>query len=94
VPALVGPHTFNFQEITALLESVGAVARIADGDSLGATLCAWLREPEERMRRGEAGRERIAQERGALARTLRLVEESLAYSRPVLSSAASASATR
>ena len=94
VPALVGPHTFNFQEITALLESVGAVARVADGDALGATLCAWLREPEERRRRGEAGRERIAQERGALARTLRLVEESLAYSRPALSSAASASATR
>jgi hypothetical protein len=53
-----------------------------------------LREPDARRRRGEAGRERIAAERGALAPTLRLVEESLAYSRPVLSSAASASATR
>jgi 3-deoxy-D-manno-octulosonic-acid transferase len=94
VPALVGPHTFNFQEITELLIGTGAVERIADGESLGASLCAWLREPEARRRRGEAGRERIAAERGALARTLRLVEESLAYSRPVLSSAASASATR
>ena len=94
VPALVGPHTFNFQEITALLLATGAVERIADGDSLGATLCAWLRAPAERVRRGEAGRERIAAERGALARTLELVEASLAYSRPTFSSAASASATR
>jgi 3-deoxy-D-manno-octulosonic-acid transferase len=94
VPALVGPHTFNFQDITALLIATGAVERIADGESLGRTLCEWLRAPEERVRRGEAGRERIAAERGALARTLELVEASLAYSRPVLSSAASASATR
>jgi 3-deoxy-D-manno-octulosonic-acid transferase len=94
VPALVGPHTFNFQDITALLLATGAVERVADGESLGRTLCEWLRAPEERVRRGEAGRERIAAERGALARTLELVEASLAYSRPALSSAASASATR
>jgi 3-deoxy-D-manno-octulosonic-acid transferase len=94
VPALVGPHTFNFTEITQLLLDTGAVQRIADATSLGAKLCELLADPEVRSRRGEAGRLRIERERGALARTLRLVEESLAYSRPVLSSAASASATR
>ncbi len=72
VPALVGPHTFNFQEVTELLLATGAVQRIADAESLGATLCEWLRQPEERARRGEAGRLRIGKERGALARTLTL----------------------
>jgi 3-deoxy-D-manno-octulosonic-acid transferase len=94
VPALVGPHTFNFQEITALLLETGAVQRIADGEALGAKLVQWLGEPAERARRGEAGRERIAKERGALARTLALVQQSLAYSCPAESSTASASATR
>jgi 3-deoxy-D-manno-octulosonic-acid transferase len=96
VPALVGPHTFNFTEITQLLLDTGAVQRIADATSLGAKLCELLAHPEERSRRGEAGRLRIERERGAVARTLRLVEEALAYSstRSTASSAASASATR
>jgi 3-deoxy-D-manno-octulosonic-acid transferase len=74
VPALVGPHTFNFQEITALLIEAGAVLRVADADALAARVLAWLDEPAERLRRGAAGRERIAVERGALARTLGLVD--------------------
>jgi 3-deoxy-D-manno-octulosonic-acid transferase len=74
VPALVGPHTFNFQEITALLIEAGAVLRVADADALAARVLAWLDDPAERLRRGAAGRERIAAERGALARTLALVE--------------------
>jgi 3-deoxy-D-manno-octulosonic-acid transferase len=96
VPALVGPHTFNFTEITSLLLDTGAVQRIADAASLGAKLVELLSQPEERSRRGEAGRLRIERERGALARTLELVESCLAYSsvRSTASSAASASATR
>ncbi len=77
VPALVGPHTFNFQDITALLIDAGAVERIADGEALGRQLLAWLGDAAERSRRGCAGRLRIASERGALARTLSLVEEQL-----------------
>jgi len=94
VPALVGPHTFNFPEVTDLLLATGAVQRIADAGSLGAALCELLSDPEQRARRGEAGRVRIGVERGALARTLQLVESCLDYSRSTLSSAASASATR
>jgi 3-deoxy-D-manno-octulosonic-acid transferase len=94
VPALVGPHTFNFTEITELLLDTGTVQRISDGASLGEKLCELLQRPEERVRRGEAGRLRIERERGALARTLRLVESCLDYSRSTASSAASASATR
>jgi 3-deoxy-D-manno-octulosonic-acid transferase len=96
VPALVGPHTFNFIEITELLLDTGTVQRIADAASLGGKLIELLENPEERRRRGEAGRLRIERERGAVARTLRLVESCLDYSasRSTASSAASASATR
>lgn len=94
VPALVGPHTFNFLEVTELLLATGAVQRVNDASELGAKLCELLANPEERARRGEAGRVRIEVERGALARTLSLVESCLDYSRSTVSSAASASATR
>jgi 3-deoxy-D-manno-octulosonic-acid transferase len=78
VPALVGPHTYNFQEITELLLATGAVQRVDGAASLGKKLCQLIRHPDERHRRGDAGRLRIAAERGALARTLELVDQCLA----------------
>ena len=86
---------FALGQVQLLLET-GTVLRIADAASLGGKLIELLSNPEERRRRGEAGRLRIETERGALARTLRLVESCLDYSasRSTASSAASASATR
>lgn len=78
VPALVGPHTFNFQEITALLLEAGAVRRIADAAGLAAGVLHWFDDPGDRLRCGESGRTRMAAERGALARTLALVDDCLA----------------
>jgi len=77
VPALVGPHTFNFQEITALLLDVGAVRRVANADELAAGVLRWLGDAGDRRRCGDAGRLRIDAERGALARTLALVDACL-----------------
>jgi len=74
VPALVGPHTFNFQEITELLMDAGAVQRVTDAASLSKKLGQLFRHSDERHRRGEAGRVRIAAERGALARTLKMID--------------------
>lgn len=77
VPALVGPHTFNFQEIAELLIDVGAVQQVSDVQSLTQAILRLIDDPQERSCRGDAGRERIAIERGALARTLDLVESYL-----------------
>ena len=74
VPALVGPHTGNFGEITELLLQAGAVRRIQDAASLSAAISAWWLDSSEAVRCGAAGRTRIASERGALARTLALLD--------------------
>jgi len=74
VPSLVGPHMENFPEMTDLLMEVGAVRRIADEPSLSAAIAAWWNDPAEAHRCGAAGRFRIASERGALARTLALLD--------------------
>jgi len=49
------------------------VQRISDAASLSKKLGQLFRHPDERHRRGEAGRLRIAAERGALARTLEMI---------------------
>jgi 3-deoxy-D-manno-octulosonic-acid transferase len=77
VPAIVGPHTHNFAEITALLLEVGAAVRIAAAAGLAPAVIAWIEQPEQRRAHGEAGRARIASERGALGRTLALIEPRL-----------------
>jgi 3-deoxy-D-manno-octulosonic-acid transferase len=78
VPAVVGPHMFNFEDISARLRAVGAVQSVADAAELAPLLATLLADPVERARRGEAGRASLASERGALARTLELVEKALA----------------
>jgi 3-deoxy-D-manno-octulosonic-acid transferase len=77
VPMVVGPHMFNFEEIAARLREAGAVLTIADAGALGPAIAALLGDPQERQRRGEAGRASLAGERGALARTVALVEAAL-----------------
>lgn len=73
-PVIVGPHTFNFADITDLLIQQGAAVRIPDGDSLGEAV-AWLLSSDQRMKRmGEAAREVIAVERGALSRIMGVIE--------------------
>jgi len=74
IPALVGPHTGNFREITELLLQAGAVLRVSDAASLVAAVTAWWLDPALASRCGAAGRNRIAVERGALARTLVLLD--------------------
>lgn len=74
IPSLVGPHTFNFHESTQLLLDTGATQCVSDAATLARALSTLFDDPNDRRRRGEAGRVRIASERGALARTLELLE--------------------
>lgn len=73
-PVIVGPHTFNFTEITDLLIARGAAIRIASGEALGEAVCALLGNEQDMRRMGSAATEVIAHERGALARTLEIIE--------------------
>lgn len=75
VPVLSGPHTFNFAEIRALLEEAGALEIVADGATLAAAIHRLLADPAEARERGRSGRQRVDRERGALKRTLALIDE-------------------
>lgn len=74
VPSVVGPETFNFAEITRALLRVDAVRQVADADALAAAVVDLLGDRVACARMGAAGQALVAEERGALARTLALLE--------------------
>lgn len=77
VPAVVGPHTFNFAEVTARLIAVRAVVQVHDAGALPSALEWLLCDLPRRLAMGSAARELVASSRGALARTLALIAEQL-----------------
>jgi 3-deoxy-D-manno-octulosonic-acid transferase len=79
---LSGPHTFNFAEITALLKEVGALEIVGDAAQLAAAVQWLVEHPEKARARGRAGRQRIDRERGALQRTLAVIDDVAGFPRP------------
>ncbi len=74
VPAVIGPHSFNFATITRLMVEEGAATQVADAAGLTRQLCAWLTDAAERARIGENALRVMAENRGALPRLLALVD--------------------
>ncbi len=74
VAALTGPHNFNALDIAELLAASGAVEILPDADALAPALIRLLNDPQERARRGAAGRNTVATSRGALQRLMTLLE--------------------
>jgi len=74
-PVVVGPQTFNFAEVTEDLIAAGAVRRIADGEELGPAVVRLLARDVERRSMGEAARAVMERERGAVDRTMAIVED-------------------
>lgn len=67
-PVLVGPHTFNFAEVTERLLAAGAALRVQSGVELGAAVARILARPELARSMGAAGEQTVEAERGAVAR--------------------------
>ncbi|RPH99720.1 MAG: 3-deoxy-D-manno-octulosonic acid transferase [Lysobacterales bacterium] len=76
-PVLVGPHTFNFEEITRQLVAAGAALRVSDAGELHTALLRLFGDAELRDRMGQAGLGLVRSGQGALDRTLALVGELL-----------------
>ena len=76
-PVVVGPQTFNFAEVTEDLIVAGAVRRIEDADELGPAVVRLLSRDVERRSMGEAARAVMERERGAVDRTMAIVEDVL-----------------
>ncbi|MEM9627559.1 MAG: 3-deoxy-D-manno-octulosonic acid transferase [Pseudomonadota bacterium] len=67
-PTLFGPHTGNFDEMTARLLEVGAAMRISDADDLAGAVETLLADPEALAQMAALGRDAGATEEGVLLR--------------------------
>ncbi|MCZ7586965.1 MAG: hypothetical protein M5R36_28475 [Deltaproteobacteria bacterium] len=75
VPVVFGPHMENFRAEEALLREAGAAARVENADAAVDALRAWLADPDEAKRCGQAGADAVAGARGALEATLALLAD-------------------
>lgn len=83
VPVLVGPHTFNFEEVTDALLDRGAALRVSDAEGLAAEVQRLLGDPARRAAMGRAAIEAVEHQRGAVQRTLRIIERVVAGQVPI-----------
>lgn len=77
VPVLVGPHTFNFADITRQLIAAGGAIRVNDAAELEQAAVRLLGDAELRLEMGTAGRALVLSGQGALSRTLEICAELL-----------------
>lgn len=77
VPVVFGTHMFHFEEIAALALERGAARQVRDSDELADSVALYLDQPELRRAAGLAAQALVAENRGALARTLELLGETL-----------------
>jgi 3-deoxy-D-manno-octulosonic-acid transferase len=72
-----GPHMFHFEEISQMALERGAARQVHDVAGLVAALTLYFEQPDLRRAAGRAAHTLVTANRGALARTLVLVEDAL-----------------
>jgi 3-deoxy-D-manno-octulosonic-acid transferase len=74
-PVLVGPHTFNFEDITEQLVAAQAAIRVSGAKDLEAATARLFSSPELRDQMGLSGLSLVQSGQGALQRSLDIVQE-------------------
>lgn len=72
-PVLVGPHTYNFEDITKQAIAVGAAQRITE-DDLAEAVRSLITDQTKRTRMGQAGLAFVQQSQGACERAMAVIE--------------------
>ncbi len=74
LPLVSGPHVYNAQEISDMFIDLGACHIVKDAEELVAAVDELFANPAEAAAQGGRGLEIVQQNRGALARLLKLLE--------------------
>lgn len=82
VPIVVGPSMENFRDMARTFDQRGAWKRAASARELGEIWRRWLDDPEPAREVGERARALLEQNRGALAKTLAMLEPVVERSSP------------
>jgi 3-deoxy-D-manno-octulosonic-acid transferase len=74
LPLLSGPYVFNAQEIADMFIARHACTIVNDSTELAAAVALLLSDPAAAARMGDAGRDILERNRGALARLMAMIE--------------------
>lgn len=77
VPVIFGPHMFHFEDVSARALERGAGRQVEGVGDLADIMALYLDQPALREAAGSAARSLITENRGALERTLKLMEDTL-----------------
>lgn len=77
IPVIVGPHVHNFIDITDYLTKAGALKQVQDNEALINTLLHWLTSEDSRRAAGQQGKRVVEENRGAVAKVMALITETL-----------------
>ena len=77
VPVVFGPHMFHFEEISTMALERGAARQIHDAQGLVEAVALYFEQPDLRRAAGRAAHTLVTDNRGALGRTMALVEDAL-----------------
>lgn len=78
LPVVTGPSLYNFQSVSDALVAAGAQRVAGDDRELAETVGHWLNDGDARRSAGQAGRDFVQRNRGALARSLAAIDKVLA----------------
>lgn len=78
VPVVFGPHMFHFEEISRMALERGAGRQVADWAGLAEVVSHYLEDSDARRAAGAAAHSLVADNRGALAKTLEHIQAALA----------------
>jgi 3-deoxy-D-manno-octulosonic-acid transferase len=76
-PILIGPHTWNFREVSEQAIAAGAALRVQSGEELAVQVRSLFDRPEMQVQMGEAGRAFAEKHRGATARVMAMLASAL-----------------
>lgn len=76
-PVVFGPHMFNFAEISRMVLDRGAGVQIDSASELAPVVDMYINNTGVRFAAGQAGKELVEQNRGALEKNLALIETAL-----------------
>jgi 3-deoxy-D-manno-octulosonic-acid transferase len=77
-PVLIGPHTFNFTQVSELAASSGAALRVHNAAELAGAVTTLLLHPDRLAQMGDAGRCFVGANRGATERALSYISHKIA----------------
>jgi len=70
LPVIMGPHVFNFLEISAMLREAGALQEVDDAEGLAGAVRRLIELPKDARKMGDAGLAVMRANQGALQRLL------------------------